>query len=69
MNLELLFEATQLTGDSTYHQIAETHAYTTMKNHFRDDFSSYHVVDYDKMTGEVLQKATHQGINDSPVWS
>ena len=54
MNLELLFEATQLTGDSTYHQIAETQAYTTMKNYFRDDFSSYLVVDYDKMTGEVL---------------
>ena len=69
MNLELLFEATKLTGDSTYHQIAETHAHTTMKNHFRDDFSSYHVVDYDKMTGEVLQQVTHQGINDSSVWS
>ena len=69
MNLELLFEATKLTGDSTYHQIAKTHAHTTMKNHFRNDFSSYHVVDYDKMTGEVLQLVTHQGINDSSVWS
>lgn len=39
MNLELLFEATRLSGDSTFYNIAVSHANTTMKNHFRADNS------------------------------
>ncbi|MGB3149318.1 MAG: glycoside hydrolase family 88 protein, partial [Maribacter sp.] len=50
MNLELLFEATKISGDSTYHNIAVSHANTTLKNHFREDNSSYHVVVYDTIT-------------------
>src|SRR4029079_5963835 len=45
MNLELLFEATKLTGDSSFYKIAVSHATTTMKNHYRADYSSYHVLD------------------------
>ena len=62
MNLEMLFHATQLTGDSIYWKVAVNHANTTMKNHFRPDYSSYHVVDYDPETGEVRMKCTHQAI-------
>jgi chondroitin AC lyase len=40
-----------------------------MKNHFRPDYSSYHVVDYDIETGEVLDKATCQGYADESSWS
>ena len=69
MNLEMLFRATELTGDSTYWNIAVAHANTTMKNHFRDDYSSYHVVDYDPETGEVRGKCTHQGYADDSYWS
>lgn len=69
MNLELLFRATQLTGDSTYWHIAEQHAQTTMKNHFRPDASSYHVVDYDPESGQVRLKETHQGYADDSYWS
>lgn len=69
MNLELLFEATVLTGDSSYHKIAVSHANTTMKNHFRPDYSSYHVVDYDPNTGAVLKKETHQGYSHESAWS
>ncbi|MEO7045423.1 MAG: glucuronyl hydrolase, partial [Ferruginibacter sp.] len=47
MNLELLFEATKLSGDSSFYKIAVTHANSTIRNHFRMDYSSYHVVDYD----------------------
>src|SRR5690606_31035979 len=47
MNLEMLFEASDITGDSSYRNIAIAHANTTMQNHFRPDGSSYHVVDYD----------------------
>ncbi len=69
MNLELLFEATKLTGDSSFHRIAVSHANTTLKNHFRADFSSYHVVDYDTITGKVVKKNTHQGYADESAWS
>lgn len=69
MNLEMLFWATQETGDSIYHQIAVNHANTTMKNHFRPDYSSYHVVDYDPTTGAVRGRQTAQGFSDDSFWS
>jgi unsaturated chondroitin disaccharide hydrolase len=69
MNLELLFEASKLSGDNRFEKIAIQHAQTTMKNHYRDDFSSYHVVDYDTLTGEVLDKATCQGFVDESSWA
>ncbi|WPU91992.1 glycoside hydrolase family 88 protein [Mucilaginibacter sabulilitoris] len=69
LNLELLFEATRLTGDSSYFKIAVAHANTAMKNHFRADYSSYHVVDYDPETGKVLHKQTHQGYADESAWA
>src|SRR5678810_577451 len=69
MNLELLFAATQLTGDSSFYKIAVTHANTTMKNHFRPDYSSYHVVNYNSETGAVQQKRTAQGAADSSAWA
>jgi chondroitin AC lyase len=69
MNLELLFKATRLSGDETFQNIAVQHALTTMKNHYRDDYSSYHVVDYDTLTGNVLDKATCQGFVDESSWA
>lgn len=69
MNLELLFWAWKETGDSVFYNIAVTHAKTTMKNHFRNDFSSYHVVGYNADTGEVISKNTHQGYADDSSWS
>lgn len=69
MNLEMLFRATQLTGDSLFWKVAVAHANTTLKNHFRPDYSSYHVVDYDPETGQVRTKCTHQGNSDDSFWS
>src|SRR5882757_2101197 len=69
MNLELLFAATRLTGDSSFYKIAVAHANTAMKNHFRKDYSSYHVVDYDTVTGKVASRVTHQGYADESAWS
>src|SRR5690606_36363758 len=64
MNLELLFAATRLSGDSVFYKVAVAHANTTLRNHFRENFSSYHVVDYDTLTGKVIQENTHQGYAD-----
>jgi len=69
MNLELLFAATQLSGDSSFYKIAVSHANTTMKNHFRADYSSYHVVDYDTVSGRVVKKETYQGYADESAWA
>ena len=69
MNLELLFYATKVTGDSSYYKIAVTHANTTIKNHFRPDFSSYHVLNYDPATGNIQHKRTAQGYADESAWA
>ena len=69
MNLELLFWATKVTGDSSFYNIAVTHANTTMKNHFRPDYSSYHVVNYNTETGAVQERKTAQGFADESAWA
>lgn len=69
MNLELLFKATELTGDSTYYNIAVSHANTTIENHYRADESCYHVIDYDSSSGKILRKVTHQGYSDESAWA
>lgn len=69
MNLELLFWATQVTGDSSYYKIAVTHANTTIKNHFRPDYSSYHVINYHPETGAIQKKHTAQGAADESAWA
>lgn len=69
MNLELLFEASKISGDSKYKNIAIQHANTTLKNHFRNDGSCYHVVDYDTSNGSVRSKVTHQGYNNDSSWA
>ena len=61
MNLEFLMWAFRETGDSVFYNVCITHTETTILNHFRDDFSSYHVVDYNKTTGDTIGKSTHQG--------
>ena len=69
MNLELLSWVSDNGGDSKYKEIAINHANTTLKNHFRPDFSSYHVLDYDLETGKVLRKITWQGAADESAWA
>jgi hypothetical protein len=69
MNLELLFWASEQTGDPLYREVAIRHANTTLENHFRPDFSSVHVVDYDTLTGEVREIQTHQGFSPGSSWA
>ena len=69
MNLELMFSATQMSGDSSFWKIAVSHADVTMLHHYRDDYSSYHVVDYNKSTGDTIAKYTHQGYSKESAWA
>lgn len=68
INLELLFWAGK-NGHQRCYDIAVQHANTTMANHFRPDYSCYHVVVYDTLTGKVLRRQTHQGYADSSMWA
>ena len=69
MNLELLFWASEYSGDKQYYDIAVKHANTTLNNHFREDHSSYHVINYNGKTGEIKQKKTAQGYADESAWA
>ncbi len=69
MNLELLTQATKISGDSSFFKIAVSHADTTMKYHFRKDGSSFHLVSYDTINGGYIERVTHQGAYDESSWS
>lgn len=69
INLELLFWASKNGGSKKLYDIAVSHATTTMKNHFRPDFTSYHVVVYDTLTGKKIKGVTHQGYADNSLWA
>ena len=61
MNLELLTAF----GDK---EIAQKHARTTVCNHFREDGTCFHLVDYAD-DGRVLGRQTVQGFADSTAWA
>lgn len=69
MNLEFLSFISKATGDERFMNIADTHAQTTLANHFRPDYSSFHVVSYDTISGQPHAKNTHQGYSDESSWA
>ena len=69
MNLELLFWAARNGGNRHLYDIACEHADTTMKYHFRKDYSSYHVAVYDTLTGDFIKGVTHQGLSNESMWA
>lgn len=68
MNLELLMFASKAFDNDTLEYVARTHANTTLKNHFRKDYSSYHLVDYDPEDGHVRSRQTVQGYSNESSW-
>jgi hypothetical protein len=69
MNLELLFWASKVSGNPKYRDICISHADKTLENHFRPDYSSYHVISYDTITGQAEKKNTLQGYADESAWA
>jgi hypothetical protein len=69
MNLELLFKAHELGGPDSLKDVAISHAYTTMKNHYREDKSTRHLLDYDPETGEVVMVYAGQGFSTESAWA
>lgn len=68
MNLEMLFWASNHTGEKIYRDVAVRHADLTLQNHFREDNSSYHVISYND-DGTVESKGTFQGFSDDSAWA
>lgn len=68
MNLDLLFKASAMSGDSTLTAIARRHADTTLRHHFRDDNTCFHVVSYNN-DGSPERRQTFQGKADDSAWA
>lgn len=69
MNLELLSFASKEFSIPEYRKMIDSHAQNSMNHHYRDDFSCFHVVSYDTLTGEVEKRQTSQGLNDQSTWA
>lgn len=69
MNLQLLMDAYRINGKENLKDVATKHANTTMNNHFRSDYSCWHLVDYSSSDGSVRRKMTHQGHSDDSMWA
>jgi unsaturated chondroitin disaccharide hydrolase len=69
MNLELLFWASQETGDPKFAAIAIAQARTALTRHVRPDGSTSHVTDFNPDTGEFIKQDTHQGLSATSCWS
>ncbi len=69
INLETLFWAAENGGRHELRDIAISHADTTMKYHFREDGTSYHVAVYDPESGDFIRGCTHQGYSDDSMWA
>ena len=69
INLEMLFWASKNGGSQRLYDIAVKHAETTMRHHFRPDYTCYHVAVYDSVSGKFLKGMTHQGYADDSMWA
>ena len=69
MNLEYLFWAADMSGSDYYKDLCVSHADKTMENHYRSDYSCFHVVSYDTITGMVEKQQNFQGLSDESAWS
>ena len=69
MNLNLLYWASDYTGDPRFRKIAMIHADTAMKHFVRADGSCNHIVIFDPETGVFLDAPAGQGYAPGSSWS
>lgn len=69
MNLELLEAVSKFAGNPRFDRIARSHATVTMKNHFRADGGTYHVLNYCQRDGRVQEIRRGQGAQVGTAWS
>jgi unsaturated chondroitin disaccharide hydrolase len=69
MNLELMMWSSEKFDIPGYADLSVSHADISLREHYRPDFSSYHVVSFDTITGEAELKHTHQGYSHESAWA
>ena len=70
MNLELLeWAAKAKRGEKRFADVARSHAAVTMKNHFRADGGTYHVLNYSQKDGRIQEIRRGQGASCFTAWS
>lgn len=69
VDLDLLYYAGYNTGNQKLIDIATRHAHTVMKTIVREDWSTYHLLNFDAKTGEIRNQLTNQGYRDWSTWS
>jgi rhamnogalacturonyl hydrolase YesR len=69
MNLEMLLWGAKEFNEPKFYDVAVRHANTSMRDHYRSDFSSFHVVSYDTITGLPELKHTAQGFKHESAWA
>jgi unsaturated chondroitin disaccharide hydrolase len=66
---EMFFYVTSISGDSSFYDMAYSHARRTKEDFFRPDHSTYYLVDYDTLSFKILQKGTWMGQSDKSTWA
>jgi Glycosyl Hydrolase Family 88/Bacterial Ig domain len=69
MNLELLFRAAALSGDTNLYAMAYNHAQRTMLDFIRPDGGNYHGIIYDTTTGAVVDKSWRAAVSEDSTWA
>ncbi len=68
MNVDLIFEAAEISGNERLSEIAYTHSQTSRRHLVRGDATTAHEGWFDPTTGEFLRHATHQGWRADSSW-
>ncbi len=69
MNLEVMLEAADQSGDGRLRRIADENARTLVRTHVRPDGSTWHVADLAASDGDVIDRFTAQGLSDDSTWA
>lgn len=69
LNLPLLFQATNISENPIYAEVAKKHYNTLLRTVIRSNATTYHTYYFDTQTGDKLYGATHQGNSDQSIWA
>jgi unsaturated chondroitin disaccharide hydrolase len=68
-NLPLLYWAAHQRSDGSFLAAGEAHAIKTREAFLREDYSTFHAVEYDLPSGRRRRGFTFQGLRDDSTWS
>ena len=69
MNLPLLYWAARQTSDPRFRRVAARHVAGVARVLIRPDGSTFQSVHFDRTSGRVLRRHTHQGLSRSSTWA